>query len=447
MFKRILIANRGEIALRIIRTCHELGIETVAVYSEADRDSLHAQLADQAICVGPAHSGQSYLNIPNILSVATLAQVDAIHPGYGYLAEHAQFAEMCLTHGIQFIGPSVESIELLGDKAKAKETMRQAGVPVIPGSDQPLMEEEEALEVAEQIGYPIMLKAAGGGGGKGMRVIRDRNELQQVWSLARSEAEVSFGDNRLYMERLIESPRHIEIQVLSDEHGNMIHLGERECSIQRRHQKLVEEAPSPAIDDELRQRMGEAAIQGAKAAGYYNAGTVEFLLDTDGQFYFMEMNTRIQVEHPITEMVTGIDLVEEQIRIAAGEKLRHTQQDVQWTGHAIECRINAEDPEQDFRPSPGTITRYHAPGGLGVRVDSAAYTGAVISPYYDSMIAKVICHASDRQRAIRRMQAVLDELVIDGIQTNRELHQEILANEAFQKGKFDTNFVHKEMNK
>lgn len=445
MFKRILIANRGEIALRILRSCRELGIETVAIYSEADRDSLHVRLADQAFCVGPAPSAQSYLNIPNILSTAVLSGVDAIHPGYGYLAEQAHFADMCETHGIKFIGPSIESIELMGDKSIAKETMRQAGVPVIPGSELPIETEADACAVADEIGYPIMLKAASGGGGKGMRVARDRDQLLRVWPLARGEAGASFGDDRLYMERLIQSPRHIEIQILADEHGNVIHLGERECSIQRRHQKVLEEAPSPAIDEELRMRMGEAAVVGAQAVGYSNAGTMEFLLDADGRFYFMEMNTRIQVEHPVTEMVTGIDLIQEQIRIAAGQELRYKQEDISWHGHAIECRINAEDPEIDFRPSPGDISFYHAPGGPGIRVDSAAYAGALVSPHYDSMIAKIICHAPDRSQAIRRMQAALDELIIEGIQTNVRFQQSILANEWFQRGEVDTDFVSKRM--
>lgn len=443
MFKRILIANRGEIALRIIRSCRDLGIETVAIYSEADRESLHVRLADEAYCVGPPPSGQSYLNIPNILSTAVLARVDAIHPGYGYLSEQAHFAEMCNTHGIKFIGPPIHSIEVMGDKSIAKETMRKAGVPVIPGSEEPIETEAEACEVADATGYPVMIKAASGGGGKGMRVARDRQELLRAWPLAQAEAKVSFGDDRLYLEKLIESPRHIEVQILADEHGNVIHLGERECSIQRRHQKVLEEAPSSAITEDLRRQMGEAAVRGAKAVGYSNAGTMEFLLDGNGEFYFMEMNTRIQVEHPVTEMITGIDLIREQILIAAGEPLRYTQDDIQWNGHAIECRINAEDPDKGFRPSPGLITNYHAPGGLGVRVDSAAFPGAIVSPHYDSMIAKIICHGADRAQAIRRMQTALGELTIEGISTNIRFQQKILANEQFQSGDIDTAFVDK----
>lgn len=445
MFKRILIANRGEIALRVMRSCRELGIETVAIYSEADRDSLHVRMADEAVCVGPAPSAKSYLNIPNILSAAVLTEVDAIHPGYGYLAEQPHFADMCDTHGIKFIGPQAESIERMGDKSVAKEMMRAAGVPVIPGSNDPVETEEEALAIADSIGYPVMLKAAAGGGGKGMRRVKNRDEMHRAWAVARGEAKASFGDDRLYIEKLIESPRHIEIQVLADEHGNVIHLGERECSIQRRHQKVLEEAPSAAIDPDLRRRMGEAAVAGAKFVGYWNAGTMEFLVDQDGAFYFMEMNTRIQVEHPVTELVTGIDIVKEQIRIASGEPLPFTQDQIQWTGHAIECRINAEDPEADFRPSPGRISFYHAPGGPGIRIDSAAYTGLVVSPHYDSMIAKVIAYGSDRAQAIRRMQGALDELVIEGINTNVSFQQQILANESFQRGEVDTDFIAKRM--
>ncbi len=445
MFRRILIANRGEIALRILRSCRELGIETVAIYSEADRDSLHVRLADQAVCVGPGPSAQSYLNIPNILSAAVLTEVDAIHPGYGYLAEQAHFADMCATHGIKFIGPSVETIERMGDKAVAKKMMQEAGVPVVPGSDQAVDSVEEALALADDIGYPIMLKAAAGGGGKGMRLVADRDELRRAWPVARGEAQAAFGDDRLYMERYIESPRHIEIQILADEHGNVIHLGERECSIQRRHQKLIEEAPSPFIDAALRRRMGEAAVRGAKAVGYYNAGTMEFLVDSSGNFYFMEMNTRIQVEHPVTELVTGVDIVKEQILIAAGEPLRYSQGDIRWQGHAIECRINAEDPQNDFRPSPGTITFYHPPGGPGIRVDSAAYTGLQVPPYYDSLIAKVIAYGADRDEAIRRMQGALDELTIEGIKTNIDFHRAVMANERFRRGEVATDFLAKYM--
>lgn len=440
MFQRVLIANRGEIAIRIIRACRELGIETVAVYSQADEDSLHARLADQAYCVGPAPSGGSYLNIPNIISTALLAEVDAIHPGYGYLSEQAHFAEICNTHGIKFIGPPVAAIEKMGDKAVARAVMQQAGLPVVPGSE-PVLSEEDALAAAEEIGYPIMLKAASGGGGKGMRIVEDAQSLRRLFASAQAEAEASFGDRRLYLEKFIRSPRHIEVQILADEHGNVIHLGERECSLQRRHQKVLEEAPSPAVDAELRQRIGEAAVAGAKAVGYTNAGTFEFLLDADGNFYFMEMNTRIQVEHPVTEMVTGIDLVQEQLWIAAGHPLRWRQDQITWTGHAIECRINAEDPARGFMPSPGTIDFYHMPGGPGTRIDSMAYSGCVISPYYDSMIAKVICHAPDRQQSLQRMRAALDEVIIDGIQTNVAFHQLLLDDERVQRGDIATDFI------
>lgn len=445
MFKRILIANRGEIALRILRACRELEIETVAIYSEADKEALHARLADEAICVGPSQSARSYLNIPNIISAAVLSDVDAIHPGYGYLSEQARFADICETHGIKFIGPSVRCIEQMGDKSVAKDAMRRAGVPVIPGSERAVSDEAEALRIAEEIGYPIMLKAAAGGGGKGMRVVHDSGSLVRALQAAKAEAGAAFGDDRVYLERLITSPRHIEIQLLADEHGHVIHLGERECSIQRRHQKVIEEAPAPGIDPDLRRRMGEAAVRGAKAVGYANAGTMEFLLDADGSFYFMEMNTRIQVEHPVTEMVTGVDIVKEQIRIAAGERLALNQDDITWDGHAIECRINAEDPEQGFRPSPGRITFYHPPGGLGVRVDSSAYTGGVVSPYYDSMIAKLICHAPDREQAIQRMQAALDELTIEGIRVNIPLHQSILASDRFRRAELATDFLDRHM--
>lgn len=440
MFQRVLIANRGEIAVRIIRACRELGIETVAIYSQADEDSLHARLADQAFCVGPAPSSGSYLNIPNIISTAVLAEVDAIHPGYGYLSEQAHFAEICHTHGIKFIGPPVAAIEKMGDKAAARRMMQEAGLPVIPGSE-PVQSEEEALAAAEEIGYPIMLKAASGGGGKGMRVVEDAQALRLVFASAQAEAEASFGDRRLYLEKFIRSPRHVEIQILADEHGNIIHLGERECSLQRRHQKVLEEAPSPVVDEDLRRRMGEAAVAGARAVGYTNAGTMEFLLDADGNFYFMEMNTRIQVEHPVTEMITGIDLVQEQILIAAGYPLRWRQEDITWNGHAIECRINAEDPARGFLPSPGTIDFYHMPGGPGLRIDSMAFSGCVVSPYYDSMIAKVICHAPTREQALQKMRAALSEVIISGIHTNVAFHQALLDDERVQRGEVSTDFI------
>lgn len=441
MFERVLIANRGEIALRIIRACKELNIETVAIYSEADEDSLHVRMADTAYCVGPGPVVRSYLNIPNIISTATLAGVDAIHPGYGMLAEQAHFAEICETHGIKFIGPSSTAIEQMGDKAVAKQTMRKAGVPVIPGVEETPANESEALAAAEDIGYPVMIKAAAGGGGKGMRIARNKVELLRAWAPARAEAEAAFGSSDLYIEKYIEHPRHIEIQVFADKHGNVVHLGERECSLQRRHQKVLEEAPSTAVNADLRKRMGEVAVNGARAVNYVGAGTMEFLLDKNGQFYFMEMNTRIQVEHPVTEMLTGIDLVKEQIRVAAGDKLSFKQDDVHWRGHAIELRINAEDPKRGFLPSPGTINFYHAPGGPGVRVDSAAYCGCVVPPYYDSLIAKLICHAGNRAQAIKKAQAALDEFVIEGIATTIPFHMEVLANSHFQRGELSTDFI------
>jgi acetyl-CoA carboxylase, biotin carboxylase subunit len=441
LFEKILIANRGEIAVRIIRACRELGIGTVAVYSEADRESLHVLLADEAYCVGPAPSAQSYLNIPNIMSTALLAGVDAIHPGYGYLSEQAHFAEICASHGIKFIGPSPESIARMGDKAAAKQTVRAAGVPVIPGSDGPVSDEREALAIAEEIGFPVLIKAAAGGGGMGMRVVYDRQQFASAFQIARSEAQAAFGNPNVYIEKAIERARHVEIQVLADEYGNIIHLGERECSIQRRHQKLVEESPSPAVTPELRQAMGEAAIRAAQAVGYANAGTVEFLLDPDGNFYFLEMNTRIQVEHPVTEMVTGVDLVKQQILIAAGEKLPWKQEDIEWRGHAIEFRINAEDPDRNFMPSPGRITLIHAPGGPGVRFDSGVYSGMMIPPYYDSMFAKLIVHGRDREEAIARARAALHDLVVEGVHTNIEFHLRVLDDEAFRRGQLSTDFI------
>ncbi|MFS8628262.1 MAG: acetyl-CoA carboxylase biotin carboxylase subunit [Limnochordales bacterium] len=441
MFEKILIANRGEIAVRIIRACRELGIGTVAVYSEADRESLHVLLADEAYCVGPAPSAQSYLNIPNIMSTALLAGVDAIHPGYGYLSEQAHFAEICASHGIKFIGPSPESIARMGDKAAAKQTVRAAGVPVIPGSDGPVSDEREALAIAEEIGFPVLIKAAAGGGGMGMRVVYDRQQFASAFQIARSEAQAAFGNPNVYIEKAIERARHVEVQVLADEYGNIIHLGERECSIQRRHQKLVEESPSPAVTPELRQAMGEAAIRAAQAVGYANAGTVEFLLDPDGNFYFLEMNTRIQVEHPVTEMVTGVDLVKQQILIAAGEKLPWKQEDIEWRGHAIEFRINAEDPDRNFMPSPGRITLIHAPGGPGVRFDSGVYSGMMIPPYYDSMFAKLIVHGRDREEAIARARAALHDLVVEGVHTNIEFHLRVLDDEAFRRGQLSTDFI------
>ncbi len=442
MFKKILIANRGEIALRIIRTCKELGIKTVAVYSEADRYSLHVRFADEAVCIGPGPSKDSYLNIPRIIAAAEITNAEAIHPGYGFLAENAMFAEICESSGIKFIGPTPDAIEAMGDKALAKETMRKAGVPVIPGSDGVVETLEEAREIANEIGYPIMLKAAAGGGGKGMRMVNDESELENAWQTARAEAEAAFGNPAVYIEKFIERPRHIEIQILADEHGNVIHLGERDCSIQRRHQKLIEESPSPIVTPELREAMGQAAIKGAKSVKYRNAGTIEFLVDKNGNFYFMEMNTRIQVEHPVTEMVYGIDIVREQIRIASGEKLNIRQKQLKPNGHAIECRINAEDPYNGFRPSPGKITGLHFPGGFGIRVDSHIYQDYVVPPYYDSMIAKLIAHGKTRDEAIARMLRALEEFVIEGIHTTIPFHIKLLNSPEFRSGvDYDTKFI------
>jgi len=442
LFKKILIANRGEIALRIIRTCKELGIKTVAVYSEADRYSLHVRFADEAVCIGPGPSKESYLNIPRIIAAAEITNAEAIHPGYGFLAENAMFAEICESSGIKFIGPTPDAIEAMGDKALAKETMRKAGVPVIPGSDGVVETLEQAREIANEIGYPIMLKAAAGGGGKGMRMVRNDEELENAWQTARAEAEAAFGNPAVYIEKFIEKPRHIEIQILADEHGNVIHLGERDCSIQRRHQKLIEESPSPIVTPELREAMGQAAVKGAKSVKYRNAGTIEFLVDKDGNFYFMEMNTRIQVEHPVTEMVYGIDIVREQIRIASGEKLGIKQKQIKPNGHAIECRINAEDPFNGFRPSPGKITALHFPGGFGVRVDSHIYQEYVVPPYYDSMIAKLIVHAKNRDEAIARMLRALDEFVIEGIHSTIPFHIKILNSPQFRSGvDYDTKYI------
>jgi acetyl-CoA carboxylase biotin carboxylase subunit len=442
LFKKILIANRGEIALRIIRTCKELGIKTVAVYSEADRYSLHVRFADEAVCIGPGPSKESYLNIPRIIAAAEITNAEAIHPGYGFLAENAMFAEICESSGIKFIGPTPDAIEAMGDKALAKETMRKAGVPVIPGSDGVVETLEQAREIANEIGYPIMLKAAAGGGGKGMRMVRNDEELENAWQTARAEAEAAFGNPAVYIEKFIEKPRHIEIQILADEHGNVIHLGERDCSIQRRHQKLIEESPSPIVTPELREAMGQAAVKGAKSVKYRNAGTIEFLVDKDGNFYFMEMNTRIQVEHPVTEMVYGIDIVREQIRIASGEKLGIKQKQIKPNGHAIECRINAEDPFNGFRPSPGKITALHFPGGFGVRVDSHIYQEYVVPPYYDSMIAKLIVHAKNRDEAIARMLRALDEFVIEGVHTTIPFHIKILNSPQFRSGvDYDTKYI------
>lgn len=440
-FSKILIANRGEIALRILRTCEEMGIATVAVHSTIDRHALHVQLADEAVCIGEPPSSKSYLNIPNIIAAALLKNASAIHPGYGFLAENARFAEICADHQITFIGPSPESMLSMGDKSTARDTMKRLGVPTVPGSEGLLKDDQEAIEVAREIGYPVMVKATAGGGGRGMRLVRSEGDLVQAFNAAQGEAEAAFGNPGVYLEKFIERPRHIEFQILADSFGNVVHLGERECSIQRRHQKLLEEAPSPALTPELRTKMGAAAVKVAKAINYMGAGTVEFLLDAHGNFYFMEMNTRIQVEHPVTEMVTGLDLIAEQIRIAQGERLRFTQDQVQLRGHAIECRINAEDPDHNFRPSPGRINGYLPPGGPGVRMDSHVYTDYVIPPYYDSLIGKLIVWGPTRSAAIVRMRRALRECAITGLPTTISFHQRILESPDFIRGDVYTNFV------
>ncbi|HEY8909741.1 MAG TPA: acetyl-CoA carboxylase biotin carboxylase subunit [Desulfosporosinus sp.] len=441
MFKKILIANRGEIALRIIRACRELEIETVAVFSEGDREALHVKAADEAVCIGPVASAKSYLNIPNIISAAELMGVDAIHPGYGFLSENARFAEICESCNITFIGPSPEAIENMGDKAKARKTMIEAGVPVVPGSKDIITDEETAATTAEAIGYPVLIKASAGGGGKGMRVAQNSKELGKAIQAAQNEAQAAFGNSEVYLEKYVEEPRHIEFQILGDKFGNVVHLGERDCSLQRRHQKLLEEAPSSALTPKLRAQMGAVAVKAAKSANYSSAGTIEFLLDRHGNFYFIEMNTRIQVEHPVTEMVTGLDLVKEQIRVAAGEPLGYTQEDIQIRGWAIECRINAENPDKNFMPSPGTIKIYHVPGGPGVRVDSAAYQGYTVPPYYDSMVGKLIVWGATRQEAIARMKRALEEFVIEGIYTTIPFHLKVLDNAFYRRGEVYTNFI------
>jgi acetyl-CoA carboxylase, biotin carboxylase subunit len=440
MFKKILVANRGEIALRVICACKELGIATVAVYSEADRNSLHVRFADEAVCIGPPRSSESYLNIPHVISAAEITNVDAIHPGYGFLSENANFAKVCEASEITFIGPRPEIIEMMGEKDRARREVKSAGLPTIPGSDGAIEGEEQLAKEAAKIGFPLILKAVAGGGGRGMRVVRKQEELLAAYETARSEAQQAFGTPDVYAERFIENPRHIEFQVLGDQHGKIIHLGERECSIQRRHQKLIEESPSPVLDPKLRKEMGAKVVKALQRVGYTNAGTVEFLLDQDGSIYFIEMNTRIQVEHPVTEFVTGADLIKAQIRIAAGEKLDDAVGEIHFSGHAIECRINAEDPET-FVPSAGRITTFQAPGGTGVRVDSAAYADAVIPPYYDSMIAKLIVKGRDRAEAIGRMKRALEMFVIEGIKTSIPLHRRILADPDFAAGRFDTHFI------
>ncbi len=439
MFKKVLIANRGEIALRIIRVCKQFGIKTVAVYSKADADSLHVRFADKAVCIGPAPGKESYLKMPRIIAAAEITGAEAIHPGYGFLSENAGFAEICKTSGFKFIGPNPETITAMGDKAVAKETMKKAGVPVVPGSDGVVPDVEEAKKIAKEIGLPVIIKAVAGGGGRGMRVVREESELENAFKTAQHEAETAFANPALYIEKYVEQPRHIEIQVFGDQHGNVVHFGERDCSVQRRHQKLIEESPSPFVDETLRTKMGEAAIKGCKAVNYEGAGTVEFLVDKDKNFFFMEMNTRIQVEHTVTEEVTGHDLIKLQLRVAAGEKLPRKK--IRHEGHAMECRINAEDPANGFRPSPGKVTDFHMPGGFGVRVDTHCYSGYVVPPYYDSMIAKLIVFAQTRDGAIQKMAGCLDEFTIEGIKTTIPFHLQVMHNEQFISGKFDTSFL------
>ncbi|AOY77493.1 acetyl-CoA carboxylase biotin carboxylase subunit [Clostridium formicaceticum] len=445
MFKKILIANRGEIALRIIRACKDMGIETVAVYSEIDEDSAHVHMADRAICIGPATSKKSYLNIDNIISAALVTKCEAIHPGYGFLSENSKLVEACELNDIKFIGPSKEHMEKMGNKSEAKKTMIEAGVPVVPGSQGSTNKAEEAFEVAKKIGFPVIIKAASGGGGRGMRIVYCENEFIEKFNMAKSESATAFNDDAMYVEKFIEEPRHIEFQILADHYGNVIHLGERDCTLQRRNQKVLEEAPCAIIGEDLRNKMGEMALRAAKSVHYTNAGTIEFLLDKHNDFYFIEMNTRIQVEHPVTEMVTGIDLIKEQIKIAYGERLNITQDQIKINGHAIECRINAEDPSKDFRPSPGEIEGYFPPGGYGVRMDSHIYSGYKIPPTYDSMIGKLIVWGKDRNEAIDRMKRALDELAITGINTNIEFEKALVSNEKFLKNQLDTSFIDKEM--
>ena len=441
MFDKILVANRGEIAVRIIRACREMGIKTVAVYSEADRDALHTMLADEAICIGPAASSQSYLNMERILSACVVTQADAIHPGFGFLSENARFAELCEKCSIAFIGPSAEIINRMGNKSEARKTMMEAGIPVVPGTKEPVFTAERGLELAESIGFPVMIKASSGGGGKGMRVSRSREDFTENFQNAQLESVKGFSDDTMYIEEYIEQPRHIEFQIMADKYGNVVHLGERDCSIQRRHQKVLEESPCQVISDELRKKMGQTAVMAAKAVNYENAGTIEFLLDKDKNFYFMEMNTRIQVEHPVTEMVTGLDLIKEQIRVAAGEPLSVKQEDITISGHALECRINAENPSRNFMPCPGKITNIHLPGGNGVRLDTHIYSDYIVPPNYDSMLLKLIVHGKDRQEAIAKMRSALGELIIEGIETNVDFQYEIINHPAFQSGETDTGFI------
>ena len=445
MLKKVLIANRGEIAVRIIRACREMGVRTVAIYSEADKDALHVRLADEAICIGPAPSNKSYLNMKAILETACLTGADSIHPGFGFLSENANFAKICQEMGIKFIGPDYKLIELLGNKSKAKETMKRAGVPVVPGSDGLIYSKTQAVNLAEQIKYPVMLKASAGGGGRGIRIAYSKEELEKEYDIVKQEAKVAFNDDSLYLEKFVENPRHIEIQILADEQGNCIHLGERDCSVQRRNQKVLEETPSGIIDEKLRSKMGETAVKAVKEIGYSNAGTIEFLVDKNKDFYFMEMNTRVQVEHPVTEMVTGVDIIKEQIKIASGEKLQYKQEDIKFEGHSMEVRINAENPDKNFMPCPGTITGLHIPGGNGVRVDTAIYNGYTVPPTYDSMLAKLIVHGKDREESIAKMKSAVAEFVVDGITTNIDFLLKILENENFKTNNYDTSFIQKEM--
>ena len=446
MLKKVLIANRGEIAVRIIRACREMGIRTVAIYSEADKTALHVSLADEAICIGPAPSNKSYLNMKAILEAACLTGADCIHPGFGFLSESSDFAKICEEMGIKFIGPNYKLIELLGNKSKAKDTMKKAGVPVVPGSEGLIESKEQAINLAEKIKYPVMLKASSGGGGRGIRVAYSKEQLEKSYDLVKKEAKISFNDDSIYLEKFIENPRHVEIQILADEHGNVVHLGERDCSIQRRNQKVLEETPSEILDDKTRKKMGEIAVNAVKQIGYSNAGTIEFLVDKNKDFYFMEMNTRVQVEHPVTEMVTGIDIIKEQIKIASGEKISYKQKDISFTGHSMEVRINAENPENNFMPCPGMITDIHLPGGNEIRVDTAIYCGYKIPSTYDSMMAKIIVHGKTRKESIAKMKSAISELVVDGITTNADFILKILEDEDFKNNNYDTSFIAKKFN-
>lgn len=446
MLKKVLIANRGEIAVRIIRACREMGIRTVAIYSEADKNALHKTLADEAVCIGPAPSNKSYLNIKAILEAACLTGADSIHPGFGFLSENATFAKMCEEIGIKFIGPKHELIELLGNKSKAKETMKNAGVPVVPGSEGLIQSKSQAVELAKKIKYPVILKASAGGGGRGIRIAYTEDELKKEYDIVKQEAKVSFNDDSLYIEKFVEKPRHVEIQILADEHGNCIYLGDRDCSVQRRNQKVMEETPSSFITDKIRNQMGEVAVKAVKEIGYSNVGTIEFLVDKNKDFYFMEMNTRVQVEHPVTEMVTGVDIIKEQIKIASGEKLSYTQKDIKIDGHSLEVRVNAENPSKNFMPCPGSITGLHLPGGNGIRVDTAIYEGYTVPQNYDSMLAKIIVHGKTREESIAKMKSAIAELVIDGIDTNRDFLYQILENKNFVSNNYDTSFIKKEFN-